>query len=129
MFGLFARAKEEFNALVEVMVVNHNHHALSDLALAALGRGAMSGLMEPPTTLGPNGAWSLTKHGDGIVARDHHARAIAITQATVMNHVVVACGTWPLAVPVTGTHVPPMAWRFAEELDAAITAPCQLKMS
>lgn len=95
---------------------------VGQVALAALGRGSMSGLMEPPTSLSPSGMWSLTRHGDGIVARDQHARAIAITQATVMNHVVVACGNWPLAVPVTGTHVPPMSWRFAEELDAAITS-------
>ncbi len=92
------------------------------IALAAIGRGALAGLMEPPTTMGPDGTWSVTRHSDGIVVRDHHARAIAITHATVMNHVVVACGNWPLAVPVAGTRVPPLGWRFAEELDAAIVA-------
>lgn len=122
LFGRSESPRGPRAGTVGLMAMISPGRSVGGIALAAIGRGAMSGLMEPPTTLGPDGAWSVTRHGDGIVARDHHARAIAVTHATVMNHVVVACGNWPLAVPVTGSHVPPLVWRFAEELDAAITA-------
>lgn len=92
------------------------------IAAAAFGRGAMAGMMDPPIVFVGNDQWHITRHHDGVVLRDDRARALAVTHATIMNHLVIGCGAWPVAVPLTGTRVAPMDWRFAEELDAALTA-------
>ena len=94
------------------------------LALAPLGLGRLAGVLQPPTELLDRFPGRIAR--GGLIFQDDAGRdRFAVTQGT-FNQLVVACGSWPLLVPLVQSSAPARPFDDATELEAEIRAFCAL---
>ncbi len=73
----------------------------AELALGSLGMGSVAGLLQPP----PDITAQIATRGSGdtrYVLDDRGQDRFVMSPGVVRNQLVIACGTWPLLVPLFG---------------------------
>jgi AAA+ superfamily predicted ATPase len=95
------------------------------LALAPFGLGPLAGAFQPPDELRER--FPARRTGEAIFILDEQGRErFVVGPGVVLNHLVIACGAWPLVAPLFGPRTRARPVADAAALRADLDAFCHL---